>query len=161
MVEVNDKPVVIPDSWLPFDLSTHAEPSSYLKSLSFRALMSATSKRGPLLKVIDATTAGMILESTAGQNEMARLQLAEKSITPVSKEAQTSIIKSELKSLMKDLDSGRIKARPAAAILSNLITNEKERAYVLKRNSNTTITTAVRGLKLAGSKATVRGDYSE
>jgi hypothetical protein len=126
--------------------------------LSFRALLSSTTKRGPLLKAIDAETALSILQSAAGQNELVRLQTVEKGVQPTSRQTNTTVIKRELKDLMKEIDSGKIKPRSAAAVLSNLITNEAEKAYVLRRSSNTAITTAVRGLKLSGARASVKGD---
>jgi hypothetical protein len=158
MVEVGEGAFILPDSWLPYDLSTHAEPSAYLKSPSFRALLSPTPKRGPLLKVIDAETALAIIESQDGQAEQGRLQMVERGIQPTTRQANTNVIKKELKDLMKEVDSGRIKPRSAAAVLVNLVTNEAEKAYVLRRSTNSAITTAIRSLKLSGARATVRGD---
>lgn len=160
MVEVAGSSVTVPNTWIPYDLSTHAEPASFLQSASFRSSVSPTATRGPLLKVIDSKTALYILESAEANDERNRLRGIQEEIKPITKAARRTV-STQLKEFMEKLSNGEIKPRSASALLGNLVKNEAERAYVLKHSTHNSVSAAARALKLVGEGASIRGSATE
>lgn len=156
MVEVSGTTVLVPDTWIPYDLSTHAEPHNFLQSASFRSLISPTATRGPLLKVVDSKTALYILESQEADVERQRLRMIQEEVKPITKTVKRTV-SPQLKEFMAKLGSGEIKPRSASSLLSNLVKNEAERAYVLKHSTHNSVSAAARALKLSADGATIRG----